>query len=75
MMMAIKVTKISDDLYTATATPPEVQEEWSTIEPLSARRLIKELSNRGGHSTDIADAMNEQDPAWIEKSRGPYQSS
>jgi hypothetical protein len=42
-------------------------------EPLSARKLIKQLGNRGGHSTDIADAMNQKDPEWIEKAQGPYE--
>lgn len=50
--------KISEELYVAIATPPEINEVWFTPEPLSARRLIKQLSNRGRHSIDIADAMN-----------------
>ena len=71
--LMLEVKKIAEDLYVAIATPPEVDEVWFTPEPLSARRLIKQLSNRGGHSTDIADAMNQQDPQWIEKAQGPYE--
>lgn len=50
--------KIAEELHVAIATPPEINEVWFTPEPLSARRLIKQLSNRGRHSIDIADAMN-----------------
>lgn len=69
----LEVKKIGEDLYVAIATPPEIDEAWFTSEPLSARKLIKQLSKRGGHSTDIADAMNQQDPAWIQKAQGPYE--
>ena len=68
----LEVKKVAEDLYVAIATPPEVNEAWFTVSPLSARKLIKELSDRGAHSTDIGDAMNQQDPAWIEKAKGPY---
>jgi hypothetical protein len=66
------VKKIAEDLYEASATPPEVDEAWSTTEPISAHRLIKQLTDRGCHTIDIADALNEQDPEWIEKAQGPY---
>lgn len=69
----LEVKKIAEDLYIAIATPPQVNEVWFTPDPLSARKLIKQLGNRGAHSTDIADAMNQQDPEWIEKERGPYE--
>jgi hypothetical protein len=39
---------------------------------MSARKLINELTDRGCHTTDIADALNEQDIRWIEKAQGPY---
>jgi hypothetical protein len=68
----LEVKKIAEDLYVAIATPPEVREEWSTTEPLSANKLIKQLDNRGCHSADIGDAMYHQDPEWIEKAQGPY---
>jgi hypothetical protein len=60
-------------MYVAIATPPEVDEVWFTPEPLSARKLLKQLSNRHCHSIDIADALNEQDPEWIAKAQGPYE--
>jgi hypothetical protein len=66
-----EVKKIAEDCYVAIATPPQVDEVWFTAEPLSARKLIKQLSNRGTHSTDIADAMNQQDAEWLEKAKGP----
>jgi hypothetical protein len=68
----LQVKKISEDLYVAIATPPEVLEAWSATEPISARRLIKQLTDRGCHTIDIADTLNEQDSKWIEKSQGPY---
>jgi hypothetical protein len=69
----LEVKKVAEDSYVAIATPPEVDEVWFTREPLSARKLIKQLSNRGAHSTDIGDAMNQQDPEWIQKAKGPYE--
>lgn len=68
----LQVKKIAEDMYVAVATPPEVSEQWSITEPISARKLIKQLTDRGCHTTDIADALNEQDPEWIEKEQGPY---
>jgi hypothetical protein len=69
--MTIRVTKVSDDLYLASLTLPDmpnVQEAWSTVEPLSAWKLVNELLAKGCHSVDISDALSEQDPKWIEKS-------
>ena len=70
--MTISVTKIADDLYMAVATPPDVEEEWSTPEPFRGRQLTRELLERGAHQTDIGDAMYRQDPLWVEKLRDPY---
>jgi hypothetical protein len=69
-MLTIK--KLADDLYTVEATPPEVDDAWVTPEPMSARKIIKQLTDRGCHTIDIADALNEQDPDWIAKEKGPY---
>ena len=69
----LKITKLADDVFIAEATPPEIDEAWATSEPMSARRLLKQLANRGCHTIDIADAFNEQDPQWIEKATGPYE--
>ena len=70
--MPIKVTKISEAFYIATATPPQIQEAWSTLEPLRMHRLCDELVNRGIHQTDIMDAIDQADRDWIEKSREPF---
>jgi hypothetical protein len=60
--MMLQVKKVAEDLYEAMATPPELVEAWSTKLPISANELINQLSNRGCHTTDIADALNAQDP-------------
>jgi hypothetical protein len=68
--MAIKIQKVSENLYTASLTLPDVpnvQEEWTTPHPLPGRRLTDELLARGCHQTDIGDAMYGQDPMWVEK--------
>jgi hypothetical protein len=68
----LRVKKVAEDLYEVVATPPEIDEAWSTPEPMSARKLLTELIDRGCHSIDVADALNEQDPGWIAKASGPY---
>jgi len=56
--MSIKVIKISDNLFTATATYPHAKMgSWSTIEPLDAKTIIKALVEQGCHPVDIWDAM------------------
>src|SRR5690348_10315610 len=45
-----------------------VKAEWSTAAPLTAFELVNELLKRGCHQVDIAEAISEQDPHWIEKS-------
>lgn len=70
----LEIKKIADDLYVATASPPEINVTWVTPEPLSARRLLRELIDiRGGHSSDIGSALYAQDPKWLEKANGPYE--
>lgn len=67
----LEIKKVGEDLYLATATPPEVDQSWSTPEPLSARRLLKELIDvRGGHSSDIGAALYAADPEWMAKAKG-----
>lgn len=70
--MALKIVKVSDDLYSVIATPPDVNEEWSPPKPLRGRRLSCELIERGAHQGDVGDAMYEADPDWIRKLRDPY---
>lgn len=65
----LKIVRISDDLYSVYATPPEVGEDWSPIGPIRGRQLTRELLNRGAHQTDVGDAMYEADPDWIRQLR------
>lgn len=63
--MAIKITRAADK-YLAEVTPPHGGGvPWKTTEPLGAKQLIQELTNRGCHQTDIGDAFYEADPAWV----------
>ena len=65
------MNKVSEDLYSAELTLPDmkaVKDEWSTSAPLSASELVNELLSKGCHPIDIADAISEQDPKWMEKS-------
>lgn len=64
--MTLSVKKTTQGLYEAIATPPHVNDSWSTDEPIPARRLIEELKARGCHQQDIGDALYEQDSKWIE---------
>jgi len=69
--VTIKVTKVSEDRYLASLTLPDmpaVSASWSTAAPLSAGQLVNELLAKGCHPVDIADAISEEDPKWIEKS-------
>jgi hypothetical protein len=70
--IVIRIKKIAEDLYTATVTPPEVEAEWSTKEPLMGRELTRAMQEIGCHQIDIDDAISDQDPRWIEKLRGPH---
>jgi hypothetical protein len=70
--MPIIVKKIEDDLYSVSATLPDVDEEWLPAEPVRGRQLVRELKLRGGHQLDIGDAMNRADPDWIKKLRDPF---
>jgi hypothetical protein len=70
--MALKIVKVSDDLYSVVATPPDVNEEWSPPESLRGRHLSRELIERGAHQIDVADAMYEADPEWLRNLRDPY---
>ena len=65
--MPITVTKISEALYIVTATPPHIQEAWSTPEPLRMHRLCEELINRGMHQVDVGDAIDQADRDWLRK--------
>lgn len=65
--MAIKITRV-EEKYLAEVTPPHGGGvAWSTTEPLGASELIRELTSRGCHQTDIGDAFYEADDAWVLK--------
>jgi hypothetical protein len=70
--MPLKIVKVSDDLYSVSATPPDVGEEWTPSGPVRGRHLTRELIERGMHQTDVGDAMYEADPDWVSKLRDPY---
>jgi hypothetical protein len=65
----LQVKKVAENLYEVLATPPEVAEAWSAKVPIGANELISQLYNRGCHTTDIADALNVQDPDWGAKAQ------
>jgi len=67
--MSIIVKKRADGLYEAKATPPHANAPWSAAAPLPARQLIEELQRAGCHQRDIADALHEADPNWLENSK------
>ena len=68
--MAIRVTKISEALYTATATPPHVYERWSTAEPLRMHQLCEQLLAKRVHQVDVGDAINDADREWLMRGQG-----
>jgi hypothetical protein len=69
--MSISITRISDDLYVASATPPDVSADWRTTTPMRGRQLTRTLIEMGAHQQDVGDAMYEADPVWVQKLRDP----
>jgi hypothetical protein len=68
--MAIRIKKVSDSLYSAELSSPDMQgvrAAWSTPEPMGVDRIIEELLSRGAHQTDIGDAFYAADPDWLSK--------
>ena len=67
--VAIKITR-GGNLYNATVTPPNGNtSHWSTSVPLEAWALIRTLRDEVGcHTTDITDALYEEDPFWSDRS-------
>jgi hypothetical protein len=63
--LAIVVTKISEALYIAMASPPHVDEPWSAMEPVRLHKLCDELFAKGAHQTDIGDAIDQADRNWL----------
>jgi hypothetical protein len=67
--MAINVKRVGN-LFAATVTPPHGRGSfWSTSEPLEAWVLIRKLRDEVGcHTTDITDALYDEDPFWSNRS-------
>ena len=65
--MPIKVVKVTQAMYIAEATPPHLNAPWSTSQPIRFHELCEQLLNRGGHQTDVADAVDSADREWEEK--------
>jgi hypothetical protein len=51
--------------YRVSVSPPDAS-SWSSDGPMSARRVLAELSRRGCHSADTSDALYAADPEWGE---------
>jgi len=49
----IKIRLESNGLYSAEASPPDTDHEWSTSKPLTVGELINELYAIGAHQTDM----------------------
>ena len=67
--MTLSITKVDQDTYQATVTPPHSAQAWSTLQPISANQLTKELLRQGCHQQDIGDAFYAADPTWLIKTR------
>jgi hypothetical protein len=63
--LGITVTKISDALYVASVTPPDVAEPWSTAEPVRMHVLSERLLHLGLHQVNVGDAIDQADRNWI----------
>jgi hypothetical protein len=65
--MPITISKIGDR-YVAEVTPPHGGGiPWATDEPTSAQELVRALTDRGCHQTDIGDAFYAADDVWLHK--------
>ncbi len=62
--MAIQITHTGPG-YRVSVSPPDGP-TWNSGGPMSARRVLAELSRLGCHSTDITDALYAADPTWGE---------
>jgi hypothetical protein len=67
--VGINVKRVGN-LFAATVTPPHGNGSfWSTSEPLEAWVLIQKLRDEVGcHTTDITDALYDEDPFWSNRS-------
>lgn len=65
--MGLSAMRLPSGLYEASATPLHVEIAGSSLKPLPARELVRELEDRCCHKQDIDDVMYEQDPSWLEE--------
>ena len=66
--MTLMVTKVSEALYTAEASPPHVRERWETEKPLRMHQMLDQLLALGIHQIDAGDAINDADRNWFQRS-------
>ena len=66
--MTLMVTKVSEALYTAEASPPHVRGRWETEKPLRMHQLLDQLLALGIHQIDASDAINDADRVWFQQS-------
>ena len=60
--MAIHLTADGENFWVEVTQPHA--EAWRSDAPLSATDVLKVLSDKGCHSTDITDALYAADPGW-----------
>jgi hypothetical protein len=71
--MALKIKKVSEGLYMAKLTRPDVPAataKWSSPEPLNVDQMIQELLNRGAHQTDRTGTRERSHFGRLSKSGG-----
>jgi hypothetical protein len=68
--MPIKVKRVSERLYTAGASRPQICEDWFTTDPIRSHQLCQELLTRGSSQVDVSVALDEADWNWL-SSREP----
>lgn len=57
--MAIRTRRDGDGYVAEVTTPHGGGVPWATSAPLGAEELARELTDRGCHLTDVADALHE----------------
>jgi hypothetical protein len=63
--MAIEITRVGADLYTATLTPPHSDHRQTVSQPMARDLLMRALRDHGCRPTDISEAFYEADPGWL----------
>jgi hypothetical protein len=63
-----------DGLYTATASPPHAEGEWTTNKPMRRGALKRALIARGAHVQDVVQLLDEVDAIWA-RAESPARAS